>query len=49
LLRIQSADFYRQLALTLRTGEEVPLQEVVAHLESVGGLTRVPPICLRPS
>ena len=42
LLRIQSAEFYRQLALTLRAGEEVPLQEVVAHLESVGYERREP-------
>ena len=42
LLRIESADFYRQLALNLRVGDEVPLQDVVAHLESVGYERREP-------
>ena len=36
LLRTESADFYRQLALTLRTGEEIPLEDLIAHLESIG-------------
>ena len=36
LLRIEAGDFYRQLALQLKVGEEVPLDEVIAHLESVG-------------
>jgi len=42
LLRIEPGDFYRQLALTLRVGDEVPLQDVVAHLESVGYERREP-------
>ena len=42
LLRIEPADFYRQLALKLRVGEELPLEEVVAHLESVGYERREP-------
>ena len=42
LLRIESGDFYRQLALNLKVGEEVPLQDVVAHLESVGYERREP-------
>ena len=42
LLRIASGDFYRQLALHLRVGDEVPLQDVVAHLESVGYERREP-------
>ncbi len=42
LLRIESGDFYRQLALNLRVGDEVPLQDVVAHLESVGYERREP-------
>ncbi len=42
LLRIEPAAFYRQLALRLRTGEEVLLDEVVAHLESVGYERREP-------
>jgi transcription-repair coupling factor (superfamily II helicase) len=42
LLRIEPASFYRQLAVKLRTGEEVLLDEVVAHLESVGYERREP-------
>jgi transcription-repair coupling factor (superfamily II helicase) len=42
LLRLEAAEFYRQLALTLRVGDEVPLEEVVAHLESVGYERREP-------
>ena len=42
LLRIESGDFYRQLALNLHVGDEVPLQDVVAHLESVGYERREP-------
>jgi transcription-repair coupling factor (superfamily II helicase) len=42
LLRIHPAEFYRQLALTLRAGDEVPLEDVVAHLESVGYERRDP-------
>ena len=42
LLRIEPASFYRQLALKLRVGEEVLLDEVVAHLESVGYERREP-------
>ncbi|HTT64766.1 MAG TPA: transcription-repair coupling factor [Bryobacteraceae bacterium] len=42
LLRIEPGDFYRQLALSLRVGDEVPLQDVVAHLKSVGYERREP-------
>ena len=42
LLRVESGDFYRQLALNLHVGDEVPLQDVVAHLESVGYERREP-------
>jgi len=42
LMRIEPAPFYRQLALKLRVGEEVLLDEVVAHLESVGYQKREP-------
>jgi transcription-repair coupling factor (superfamily II helicase) len=42
LLRVENADYYRQLALKLRIGEEVPLDELVAHLESIGYERREP-------
>ncbi len=42
LLRIQPGDFYRQLAIKLKTGDEVPLEDLVAHLESVGYTHREP-------
>ena len=42
LLRIETGDYYRQLALRLKVGDELPLQEVVAHLESVGYERREP-------
>jgi transcription-repair coupling factor (superfamily II helicase) len=42
LLRTESADFYRQLALTLRVGEEIPLEDVLAHLASIGYEKRDP-------
>ena len=42
LFRTESTDFYRQLALTLRTGEEVPLEDLTAHLESIGYNRREP-------
>ena len=42
LQRIHPGDFYRQLALGLRVGDEVPLEDVVAHLESVGYERRDP-------
>jgi len=42
LLRIEPAPFYKQLALRLREGEELPLDEVVAHLESIGYERREP-------
>ena len=42
LLRIHPGDFYRQLALSLRVGDEVPLEDVVGHLESVGYERRDP-------
>ncbi len=42
LLRTEGAEFYRQLALHLRTGEEVPLQTLLQHLESIGYRLREP-------
>jgi transcription-repair coupling factor (superfamily II helicase) len=42
LMRIEQGDFYRQLALKLRVGDELPLEEVVAHLESIGYERREP-------
>ena len=42
LLRTEPAEFYRQLALTLRVGEEVPLEDLLAHLQSIGYEKRDP-------
>ncbi len=42
LLRTETADFYRQLALTLRSGDEIALEDVVAHLDSIGYERREP-------
>ncbi|MGH9620354.1 MAG: transcription-repair coupling factor [Bryobacteraceae bacterium] len=42
LLRTESADFYRQLALTIHTGDEIPLEDLAAHLESIGYTRRDP-------
>src|SRR5205807_5612227 len=42
LLRTESREFYRQLALTLRTADEMALEDVIAHLESIGYQRREP-------
>ena len=42
LLRTEAAEFYRQLALTLRVGDEPPLEHLLAHLESIGYEKRDP-------
>ncbi len=42
LLRTESADFYRQLALTLRVNEEIPLEDLLQHLQSIGYEQREP-------
>ena len=42
LLRLRPAAAYRQLALTLRPGDEVPLEDLIAHLESIGYERREP-------
>jgi transcription-repair coupling factor (superfamily II helicase) len=42
LQRVAPGDFYRQLALHLRINEEVPLDELIAHLDSVGYERREP-------
>ena len=42
LLKTEPAGYYRQLALTLRTGEELPLEDVIRHLESIGYEKRDP-------
>jgi transcription-repair coupling factor (superfamily II helicase) len=42
LLRTESPEFYRQLALTLRTGEEIPMDMLISHLESIGYERREP-------
>jgi transcription-repair coupling factor (superfamily II helicase) len=36
LLRIEPAEYYRQIALRLKVGDELPLEDVVSHLESIG-------------
>jgi len=42
LLRIEDADYYRQLYTTLRVGDEIPLDDLILHLESVGYEKRDP-------
>jgi transcription-repair coupling factor (superfamily II helicase) len=42
LLRIEPAEYYRQLALRLKVGDELPLEDVVSHLESIGYERREP-------
>ena len=42
LLRTEAAEFYRQLALTIRVGDEVPVEDLLAHLESIGYEKREP-------
>ncbi len=42
LLRIEAGDYYRQLGLRLKVGEELPLEDVVAHLVSIGYEKREP-------
>ena len=42
LLKTEDTDHYRQLALTLETGEEMPLELLTEHLDSVGYTKREP-------
>ncbi len=42
LLRIGPPDFYRQLALALRVGDELPMEDLARHLESIGYQRREP-------
>jgi transcription-repair coupling factor (superfamily II helicase) len=42
LQRIAPGDYYRQLALKLRVSDELPLEDVVSHLESIGYERREP-------
>ncbi len=42
LQRIEPRDFYRQLALTIHTNDEIPLEDLIAHLESIGYEKRDP-------
>jgi len=42
LLRIEPNSYYRQLALKLKVGEELPLDEIILHLESIGYEKREP-------
>ncbi len=42
LLRTHDAEYYRRLALTIRTGEELPLETIETHLRSIGYERRDP-------
>ncbi len=42
LLRTEPGSFYRQLALNLRVGEEMALEDLMQHLESIGYQKREP-------
>jgi transcription-repair coupling factor (superfamily II helicase) len=42
LLRTHDAEYYRRLALAIRTGEELPLETIEAHLRSIGYERRDP-------
>ncbi len=42
LLRTEEAGFYRQLALSLRVGEEMAIEDLTQHLESIGYQRREP-------
>ena len=42
LLRVHDAAYYRRLALDIRTGEELPLDAIQTHLESIGYSRRDP-------
>ncbi|HEV8146232.1 MAG TPA: transcription-repair coupling factor [Bryobacteraceae bacterium] len=42
LQRTHAPEYYRRLALDLRTGEELPLETIEAHLQSIGYARREP-------
>jgi transcription-repair coupling factor (superfamily II helicase) len=42
LLRTESPEFYAQLSITIRKGEELPLDMVIGHLENIGYERREP-------
>ncbi len=42
LLKVEAADFYRQLAVRIRLNDELPLEDLTAHLESIGYERRDP-------
>jgi transcription-repair coupling factor (superfamily II helicase) len=42
LLRIHPGEFYRQLAVRLKVGDDAPLEDLTAHLESIGYTRREP-------
>jgi len=42
LLKTEPASYYRQLALSLRVNEEVPIEEIIRHLHSIGYEKREP-------
>jgi transcription-repair coupling factor (superfamily II helicase) len=42
LLKIEGREFYRQLMLSLQAGDEIALEDLIQHLESVGYQRREP-------
>ena len=42
LLKTEVADFYRRLAISIRAGEEIPMEDLIAHLEKIGYQKREP-------
>src|SRR5262249_39430399 len=42
LLRIERPQYYRQLAQSLKVGDEIPIDDLIAHLVSVGYEKREP-------
>ncbi len=42
LLKTEAAAFYSQLAILLRTGEELPMESIAQHLDSIGYERREP-------
>jgi transcription-repair coupling factor (superfamily II helicase) len=42
LLRVATPEAHRRLSVTLRAGEEIPMEDLVAHLDSIGYERREP-------